>query len=272
MQKTAIDFKNFIIILIILGVMMFLNGQGYLDGIKNAALNVISPVESRFQSSSNIFSDFIYTVRKIGEFKSENERLEQENRSLIYEASKTKELQKENEELRKQLKFKENMCGGSDCIEFVAGKIIGRSPDSYGKSIQIDLGIEDGARSGMAVTIAGGIMIGKITETFDHYSKVMLLVSPDSSVNCITQTTRANGLLRGKYGTGAMLEMIDQSEDLTQGDLVITSGLESGIPKGILLGKIANVEQSPNMVFKSADMELFADMGHIEEVFLVKTK
>jgi rod shape-determining protein MreC len=150
------------------------------------------------------------------------------------------------------------------------GDIVSRNPDNYGKSIMINLGSSNGAKNGEAVTASGGVMIGKIVETNEKYSKVMLVTSPESSVNCLDQTTRANGLLRGKYGTGVQLEMIDQSEGLTQGDLITTSGLESGIPKGLILGKIGSVEQTPNTVFKSAGIELFLDFSHIEKVFLVK--
>jgi rod shape-determining protein MreC len=138
--------------------------------------------------------------------------------------------------------------------------------------VTIDLGTKEGARLGQAVTAEGGVLIGKITEVFDDHAKVTLLISPDSSVNSLTQTTRANGSVKGKYGMGASLEKIDQSEELIPGDIIITSGHEEGIPKGLLLGKISSIEQSPNAVFKSADLDLFADFGHMEEIFLVEPK
>lgn len=270
MQKSAVDFKNFIFILIVLVLILILNGGGYLQGPKNAAWSLLAPVASRFQSSSNVVSDFFYTVNKIASFKTENEKLQTENRNLNYELAQLQEVKRENGLLKQQLKFKDNLCAGSDCIDFSAGKILSRSPEGYGEYITINLGSREGAEVNQAVTTAGGVLIGKIVETFDDYSRVMLIISPESSLNCLAQTTRANGLVRGKYGTGAMLEMIDQSEELGQGDLVITSGLEAGIPSGLLVGKIRGIEQSPNTVFKSADLELFADFSHIEEIFLVK--
>ena len=101
-------------------------------------------------------------------------------------------------------------------------------------------------------------------------SKVMLITSSDSSVNSIAQTTRANGVVKGKYTTGAKLEMIDQSEELINSDIVITSGLESGIPKGLIIGKISNIEELANEVFKIAELDLFANFNQIEEVFIIK--
>lgn len=273
MQKSAIGLKNFIAILAVIFILMLLNSWSFLQRPKNTILKVLSPIESVFSYPSGILNDFLRTIKDIGNFKSENERLQAENRNLYYQLSKLQETQKENESLKNQLDFKNNLCGGNDCISLEEGRIISRSPESYGGYILIDLGSKDGAFVGQAVTIQKGIMIGKISEVFDSYSKVMLVISPESSVNCITQATPpANGLVRGKYGTSARLEMIDQSEQLNIGDIVITSGLESGIPKGLVLGKISAVEQSPNMVFKAADIQLFGDFSHIEEVFLVKTK
>ncbi len=270
MQKTAIDFKNFIFILIVIAVLLLLDSQNHLQGPKNAVLNLLSPVQDRLQISSNKLNDFLYTFEQIDKFKEENERLNKENQSLNYELVQMEELKKENELLKKQLKFKENLCGDADCLDFEMGRVISRSSDSYEELIMINLGSKNGAKVNQAVTSDGGVMVGKITEVFDNYSKVMLLVSPESSVNCLAQTTRANGLVRGQYGTGVKLEKIGQSEELIQGDIIITSGLEAEIPKGLILGKISVIEEAPNMVFKSADIDIFADFSHLEEVFLVK--
>lgn len=270
MQKSAIGFRNFLSVLIVFAILLILDGKGYLGGAKNTALSLLSPAQGNFQSSSNTVSDFFYTIAKIDSFKSDNEKLQEENRALRLEAFQLQETKRENETLRRQLKFKESLCGGSDCINFKMGRIISRSSDGYGEFVIINLGKKEGARVNQAVTAEGGVMIGKITEVFDRSSKVMLLTSPESSINCLTQTTRANGLVRGKYGTGIKLEMIDQSEELLPGDIIITSGLEAEIPKGLMMGKIQNIEETPNTVFKSADISMFADFAHIEEIFLVE--
>lgn len=272
MRRSAIDFKNLIAVLAVIIGIALLDSWNYLQGPKNAVLSLLSPIESKFFSSSNFVSDFFHTMGKINSFKNENEKLEGENLYLNYELSKLRESQRQEDAIRSQVKFKNGLCMERDCLDFVMGRVIGRSPESYENYVIINLGRKDGANVGQAITIQNGVMIGKIAEVFDGYSKVVLVVSPKSSINCLAQTTRANGLLRGKYGTSTKLEMIDQSEQLVPGDVVITSGLESGVPKGLLLGKISAVQQSPNMVFKTADIDLFADFGHIEDVFLAQPK
>lgn len=272
MQKSAINPTTVIVATLMLGVMLLLDSWGYLGGPKNVAIAVLAPVQSSVMSSSNGISDFFSTLRRIDEFKDENKQLEAENGSLNYELTRLKEVERENKELREQLKFKENLCGGSDCADFFMGKVIAKNSDGYGQSVTVDLGTGDGVQVGQAVTASGGLLVGKVVEAYEDYSKVALIVSPESAVNCLTQTSRANGLVKGAYGMAASLEMIDQSEELLLGDIIITSGLEEGIPKGLLVGKIAQIQESPNMVFKSASLELYADFAHIEEIFIVRQK
>lgn len=270
MQKVNINFKTFVFLLTLCFVAIFLDSLGYLQKPKSIFLSLFSPFSAEMQKPSNWLGDFLFTINSIEDFKSKNIELQAENQKLNVELVGLKEVERENQILRKELKFKNSLCGDSDCIDFVEGAIVSRGLDDYGKSITINIGAKQGAKVNQAVTAEGGVMIGKVVEVFDNYSKVSLIVSPDSSVNSITQTTRANGLVKGQYGTGLRLEMIDQSEELIDGDLVITSGLEEDIPKGLILGKVSGIEESPNAIFKSSDVEIFFDFSHIEEVFLVK--
>ncbi len=272
MQRSAINPTTFIFAMLTLGAVLLLDSWGYLKGPKDAAISVLAPVQASVMSSSNGISGFFYTLGKIDEFKDENRRLQEENGSLNYELAQLREVERENQQLREQLKFKENLCAGGDCADFVMGKVVARNSDGYGQSITIDLGTEDGVKANQAVTVAGGVLVGKVAEAYADYSKVALIVSPESAVNCLTQTTRANGLVKGAYGMAASLEMIDQSEELLPGDVMITSGLEDGVPKGLLVGKIGRIDESPNLVFKSASLELYADFAHIEEIFIVVRK
>lgn len=269
MHKTLINFKTFVVLFVFCLVLIFLNSLGYLQFPKSVFLSIISPLQVGVQNSSGWLGNVVFTISEMDNFKNQNENLQNENQKLTVELVRLKEIERENEILKKQLKFKGNLCGENDCINLIAGNIVSRGLEDYGKSITINIGSARGARKNQAITASSGVMIGKITEVFEGYSKVALIISPESSVNSIAQTTRANGLVRGKYGTGLKLEMIDQSEELMEGDLVITSGLEEEIPKGLVMGKISSIEQLPNAIFKSADLELFLDFSHIEEVFLV---
>ncbi|MEA1937409.1 MAG: rod shape-determining protein MreC [Patescibacteria group bacterium] len=260
----------FVFLLVISALIIFLNSLGYLNGVKNGALYAAVPTQGIFQTSLADINDFFQTIESIGKFKKENATLKNENLKLTYEISKCKETKRENEILKRQLDFSEDLCLKGACFQWEMGRIIGRDPNNYGKYIIINLGTKNGVKENQAVVISGGVLIGKVVEVFSNSSKVMLITSSDSLINSIAQTTRANGIVKGKYATGAKLEMINQNEELISDDLVITSGLESRIPKGLLIGKISNIKESANKVFKFADLNLFADFNQIEEIFIVK--
>jgi len=269
-KEISSKIATFVFLLVVSVLIIFLNGFGYLNNVKNSALYITVPAQGIFQTSLIGVSDFFQTIESIGKFKEENAMLKNENLKLTYKISELKETKRENEVLRQQLGFSDDLCLNGSCFQWEMGRIIGRDPSNYGKYITIDLGAKNRVKENQAVTISGGVLIGKVVKVFDNSSKVMLITSPDSSVNSIAQTTRANGVAKGKYATGVKLEMIDQSEDLISGDLIITSGLENGIPKGLIIGKISNIEESANKVFKVANLDLFADFSQIEEIFIIK--
>ncbi len=259
---------TFIFLLVVAVLLIFLNKIGYLDQVKNYTVYFTSPVGKMFQLSSNEVNEFFWTLKSIDKFKVENVELKEENLKMTYEISELKEVQRENEILRKQIKFSESSCSEGVCIEWKMADVIGRDPSNFGKHIFIDLGRSNGIQDGQSVVASGGLLIGKIIEVFDNSSKVMLITDSKSSINSITQTSRANGVVKGSYATGVKLEMINQSEELAVGDLIITSGLEDKVPKGLIIGKISDIKESANKVFKSAGVNMFVDINRIEKIFV----
>ena len=259
---------TFIFLLVVVALLIFLNKIGYLNQVKNYTAYFSSPIGKTFQSSSNKMNDLFRTFQSIDEFKEENIKLREENLKIGYEILELKEVQRENEILKKQIKFSESSCSEGVCIEWKMANVTGRDPSNFGKHIFIDMGRSNGIQNGQSVVASGGLLIGKIIEVFDNSSKVMLITDSKSSINSITQTSRANGVVKGSYATGVKLEMINQSEELTSGDLIITSGLEDGVPKGLIIGNISDIEESANKVFKSAEINMFVDINRVEKVFI----
>ncbi len=259
---------TFIFLLVVVALLIFLNKTENLNQIKNYTTSFASPIGKTFQTYSNKVNNFFWTIENIDEFKNENIRINEENLKMGYEILKLKEMQRENEILRKQMKFSKNSCSAGVCIKWQMASITGRDPSNFGKYVFIDLGKNNDIQEGQPVVVSGGLLIGKIIEVFTNFSKVMLITDSKSSINSITQISRSNGVVRGSYATGVKLEMINQSEKLTVGDLIITSGLEDKIPKGLIIGRVLNIEESANNVFKSAEINMFVDINKVEEIFI----
>lgn len=265
----SLKLKTFIFLLVVSLLLIFLSKFGKLGELNSAASFAFSPIAKIFQGYSNGAYGFLDTIKSIEKFKDENSIMKKENADMLFRVSVLKEVERENEILRRQLDFSDKLCTSGTCLNWKIGRVIGRSPNNYEKFVIIDLGSDQGVAVNQAAVYSGGALIGKITEVFKNSAKVVLITSADSSVNSITQSTRSNGIVKGKYSTGVKLEMINQNEELADGDLIITSGLEEGIPKGLLIGKISNIKESANKVFKEANVDLFVDFNQIEEIFVV---
>lgn len=257
-------------LLVVCALLIFLSSYGLLKIPGSFAVYYLSSFTNISQQPSNEIYNIFNTIKNIENLKNENIKVKEENTKLSIELSKLSEVERENETFKKNLEFTENLCSAGTCLKWATGKVTGRSPNNYEKYLIINLGEKQGVKKNQAVALAEGIIIGKVSETFEYESKVLLLTSPDSAVNSLTQNSRANGIVKGNFGTGVRLEMINQSEQLAEGDLIITSGLEEGIPKGLIIGKVSNIEESANKVFKEANVTLFADFNHIEEVFVAR--
>lgn len=267
-KKINTKTEAFVSFLIVVLLLILLNRVGYLNQIKNYTSYLLIPIGKTFQHSSNRVNDFFWTIESINKFKKDNLKLKEENLKMNYEILGLNEIAKENKILKSQINFSENGCPQGVNVEWVMADIIGRDSSNFGKHIFINSGENKGIQIGQPVTASGGLLIGKVVEVFDVFSKVMLIIDSKSSVNSITQTSRANGVVKGNYATGIKLEMINQSEELTKGDLIMTSGLEDKIFKGLIIGKILKIEESANNIFKSAEIEMFININKVEKVFI----
>ncbi len=262
--------QAFVFLLVITVLLTFLNKFGYLYQVKSFTAYSLNSVAKTFQGASNELGFFIDTLKSIDEFKNENIKLKKENLEMNYQILQLEEAKTENDILRRQLNFSQKSCLDEDCLDLVMGDITSRGPDNFGNLVIVNLGKTNKVKEGYPVIASGGILIGKVSEVFEKYSRITLITDPESTVNSITQKTRSNGISKGSYATGVKLEMINQAENIIEGDFVITSGLENNIPKGLFVGKISKIEESANKIFKTAELELFIDFNKVEKVFIVK--
>lgn len=261
---------TFIFLIVVSALLIFLAQANYLNRSNSVVAFLHMSVARTFQDYSNGVYGFFDTIRSIGTFKEENAAIKKENYGLMQKVSMLNEAERENEMLRRQLDFSDKLCSSGTCLDWIMAKVVAKSPNSFEKYIIIDIGSSGGVRENQAAVYSGGMLLGKITQVFERTSKISLLTSSESSINAITQASRSNGVVKGQFSTGVRLEMINQNEELKDGELIITSGLEEGIPKGLLIGKASRIEESANKIFKEANVDLFVDINKVEEVFIAK--
>lgn len=200
----------------------------------------------------------------IGELKQENERLTHENIRLMAENAKTSDIQKENEVLRSQL----DLAPRKD-FKLEAADVIGQDAHGSGNWIMINKGTSDGLKKGMPVIVDHGSLVGRIDEVSSQSSRVMLLMNPESVINGVDAQTEAKGIVRGQYGLGLVLDMVLQTDTVSEGNDIVSSGLGGDLPRGLFLGKVREVHPSPDRLFQQAVLTSPVHPEKLRIVFVV---
>ena len=158
-------------------------------------------------------------------------------------------LRDENDELKKQLHFNQTAH-----TRQVGAEVMGNALDATGeRTVIIDQGGTAGLALGQAVVVGQGILIGKITKVNDTIAFVRLLTDNQSKVGArVLNADRSIGVVEGGYGISLRMSFIPRNEALQVGDQVVTSGLENGLPAGLLIGTVAVVENESYQPFQQA--------------------
>jgi cell shape-determining protein MreC len=66
-----------------------------------------------------------------------------------------------------------------------------------------------------------------------------------------------------------VLDYAPKDSDFRPGDTVVTAGIGTVFPKGLRLGEVADLPDRPGALFKSVSIRPFADIGRVEQVFVM---
>lgn len=193
----------------------------------------------------------------------QNERLRQRIVELEAEKNRLLEVEATNQRLRELLDFRARLPAGS-----LTASILASSASTWFQSIILDRGSSDGVRKGMAVVTPLGV-VGQIVSVTPTSSKVLLLADPHSAVDVLVQRSRARGIVSGTVDNGATVKYVKRSEDIREGDRLVTSGADGIFPKGLLVGSVTKVRKNKFGLFQDVTVALAVDPARIEEVFIV---
>lgn len=136
------------------------------------------------------------------------------------------------------------------------------------KSITIDQGSSHGIEPGMPVITDEGV-VGVVSGTSPHFSRVLLMIDPQSQVDTYTQRSRARGSARGGADGSCSLEYVLRESDVQPGDDLLTSGLDGIYPKGLRVGRVSRIDREPYGLFQRVEVEPAVDFYALEEVFVI---
>ena len=103
-------------------------------------------------------------------------------------------------------------------------------------------------------------------------AKVLLLTDPNSGIDVLVQRTRSRGIVSGSLESGTVLKYMKRSEDVQEGDRLVTSGLDTVFPKGLLVGTVIKVRKQNRGLFQSVEVWPAVHAERVEEVLVVSAE
>ena len=186
--------------------------------------------------------------------------------SLELERQQLLEARQENERLRALL----GMAESAPQRKHVGGKVVGVRLDPKGLQIlTIDRGADHGIARMMPVVTPQGV-VGRVHSVYGGSSDVLLLTDRNSSVAVRVDRSRARGNVRGTGSTDTCkLDYALRSEDMIEGDLLVTAGTDGVFPRGLPVGKVTNVKRTGFGLYQLAEVVPAVEVTHVEEVLIL---
>jgi rod shape-determining protein MreC len=230
------------------------------------AVDAITPLERCLIWAQNGTGSLWHNYFYLRGVRAENRQLKDQIEQMRLEQVRLKEDAAQARRLQSLLSFKEQFISRT-----VAAQVIGSSGSDLSRSVYIDKGSDQGVQIDMAVITADGI-VGKVLRVFPSTSLVLLINDQSSGVGAVLEKTRLQGVLRGTPNGEVMLERVMSDEQVPEGETVLTSGGDQIFPKGLPVGKVANVGGKEKETFLNIKIKPAANLSKLEEVLVVMEK
>ena len=234
--------------------------------VQGAALAAIAPVRSALTGASSGAAAALTDAQTFNDLRSENEALRAEVAQLRSAAADVQTTRRENEALRAALNYQHLNTGFS----LLTARVAGRDSLDVLDTLIIDRGAADGVRVGMVV-VANGSLAGRVLSVTTTSADILPIHSSQSTVNAVAQgdVGAADGIVEGNGTSSLLLTRIEPDAPLDIGDLVVTSGLGGGFPRGLPIGRVISVFTSPENVFREAAVEPFVRTERLDVVQVI---
>jgi rod shape-determining protein MreC len=224
---------------------------------------IMRPLQIAAQGTVNWISGLRDNYDTLAGFRWENERLRERIQSLEIERQRLLEAEATNNRLKQLLDFRRQLPG-----RVVTASIIANTASSWFHSCVLDKGSADGVRKGMAVVTPLGV-VGQVVSVTPRTAKVLLLTDPNSGIDVLVQRTRARGIVSGSLENGTILKYVKRSEDIQEGDRLLTAGTDGVFPKGMLAGTVIKVTKQHIGLFQFVEVLPAVQSARVENVLVV---
>lgn len=245
-----------------------LNGS-LLNPLRNAVGYVLVPIQSGINAVGSSIYNEASNLNRLRDALSENEKLKIQVDELTEENTRLRSEQMELERLRNLYELDNQYMQYSK----VGARIIAKDSGNWFSVFRIDKGSDDGIREDMNV-IAGGGLVGIVTDVGANYATVRAIIDDSSQVSAMAQQSGDTCMVTGDlklYKEGRLnLGYMEKDDDIKDGDMIVTSNISGKFLPGILIGYATDitVDYNDNLT-KSGYVIPVARFDRLQEVLVI---
>ena len=235
--------------------------------IKDTTVEIQKVVYYPFKNFKGMINDY----KSLKNVLEENKILKDKIEKIERVETENIELKKELEDMKKELKIDYALSN----YDYLNATVVNRNAATWFNNLTIDKGSHNGIKEGMVVINSTGV-IGKTTNVSTFSSDVKLITSTDSNnkiaITIVSGDKKITGIIDSyDYQKGVLdIEGISNTDKVSIGDLVYTSGLGGVFPSGVLIGKVAEITTDVYDLSKKINVTPAAKFSDINYVTVFK--
>ncbi len=245
-------------------IMVIDQRENHLDAVRRTIGATVYPLRVVVDAPVAMWHWMRDSSESRNELRLENSRLNAERLLTHARLQRYSALEAENARLRAMLEARNRV---TDEVR-VAG-IMSVSSNPFRHVLVIDKGRNDGVYDGQAMVDSDGV-VGQVIETGLFSAQAVLISDPD---HALPVEINRNGLRTIAVGTGEFdrldLPFLPNNADVTQGDLLVTSGLGGAFPAGYPVAIIDSVTRIPQEPFAAVSARPAAELNQVREIMLI---
>lgn len=211
------------------------------------------------------FDRVVLSVDRIAAAWRENQELHRRITELNVENDRLRIGGMENQELRQSLHLPLARRFTLQPVEILA-----LSGDLLPTGATVSAGRRQGVEEGDVVMTGDGLL-GRIGESYDDLSRVMLITDPNSAVACEVESTGVLGVLKLAPSPHARLVLanVPLTDTVRVGQRVLTSGYSRHYPRGLSVGRVLRAVPDASRLMLEVEVAPAVRLSRLRHAFVI---
>ena len=252
--------------ILLIGITSF--KDGFLAPLRTGVGYFLIPVQSGVNRAGTSLYNSIYNYSNFRAALEENEELKARLGDLTEENTRLQAEQFELARLRELYELDQEY----QQYDKSGARVIAKDSGDWFQVFRINKGSADGVRVDANV-IAGGALVGIMTDVGANYATVRSIIDDVSRVSGMAQQSGDSCIVAGDltlFSEGRLrITNITKDGDIKDGDRIVTSNISSKFLPGILIGYAADIVTDDTRLTKSGYLVPVAQFDSLQEVLVL---